>query len=143
MSNLSCVSTVDRISKIRNQMQSISHSSTFFYPRPVTGENWQEDWGKQQQVVEALYQARLAWDLATTMIAPGMFIDLTVPGRLTSELADTVYRYIRFQGQFPAREENTDVDALLDLAERALDRTLNALRLVPRADDGQLVYKLP
>ncbi|MEO7859654.1 MAG: hypothetical protein ABIU05_04290 [Nitrospirales bacterium] len=134
-----CVFTEDRISKIRNQMQSISHSSTFYYPRPITGENWD----KQQQVVEALYQARLAWDLATIIINPGMPPDLSVPGRLTSELADTVYRYMRFEGQFPARGENTDVDALLDLAERALDRALTALRLVPRASDGRLIYATP
>ena len=124
----------DRLHMIRNKVAAISGYSTHHYPTPVTGENWNEDWAKQQQVVEALYQAQLAWDLATTIIAPQV-PDLSVSGRLTSELALAVHHFIRRDcefPQFPARGENPEIDVLLDLAEHALERALTAMRVVDR-----------
>ncbi|MBX3347780.1 MAG: hypothetical protein KF747_03465 [Nitrospira sp.] len=143
MSDSTTASTEDRIDRIRNLMREISRSSTFFYPTPATGKNWEENWDKQEQVLDAVHQARLAWDLATFILDRGCPADLNIPGRLASELADTVYRFLRFEGQFPAHGKNPEVDVLVDFVERALDRALTALRQVPRANDGQLRYKLP
>jgi hypothetical protein len=114
MADSTCESE-DRLYTIRNKVAAISWCATHHYPTPVTGENWSVDWAKQQRVVEALDQAQLAWDLATTIIAPQV-PDLSVSGRLTSELSSTVNNFIRRDcmfPQFPARGENPEVDTLL------------------------------
>ena len=117
--------SIDVSERIDNQMGGLSWASTFHYPTPVTD----EDWKWQHQAVEALDQAQGAWHLALNLLGSATPVDFTCPGILNSELATMLHYFHCFKhAPFPPRGENPAVDTLLDLVERALERTAEALR---------------
>lgn len=121
----------NRLNMIRNTVEAgLGWCATFHYPTPITDED-----GKwQYEAAEALDQARLAWGLAISLIGCTTPCDLSVPGRLNSELAKVIYNFHCFKdAPFPPRGENLEVDLLLDVVERTVDRAWDILRNAPKS----------